>query len=66
MRMRVLITQLHGDEKGATIIEYALVAALMIILGLTAFKALEPATATTIHNVTGDLDAINGNSVGIH
>lgn len=64
-KIQELLARLHSDEKGATIIEYALVAALIVILGLAAFKTLGPAVTNTVKNVGTNLETANGSSIGV-
>jgi pilus assembly protein Flp/PilA len=52
--MRLFRTVLR-DRRGATAIEYALVASLIAVAAITAFKNVGSSSATTFNNVEGEL-----------
>jgi pilus assembly protein Flp/PilA len=52
--MRLFRTVLR-DRRGATAIEYALVASLIAVAAITAFKNVGNSSATTFNNVEGEL-----------
>jgi pilus assembly protein Flp/PilA len=54
--MRLIRTVLR-DRRGATAIEYALIASLIAVAAITAFKNVGSSSATTFNNVQGELGA---------
>lgn len=54
--MRILVKLLR-DRRGATAIEYALVASLIAVAAITAFKNLGTSVNTTFNNVNGELSS---------
>ena len=53
--IRVLMAKLRRDEKGATVIEYALIAALVSIVAIVAFTAVGGKVKTTMQSVDSAL-----------
>jgi pilus assembly protein Flp/PilA len=49
-----------NDEDGATMIEYALLAALVAVAAIAGLKALATSMTATFGKVSGDLTAANG------
>ena len=56
-KLQDLLAKLRRDEKGATVIEYALIAALISVAAIVAFSALGNKVSTTMNNVAGHLPA---------
>lgn len=54
-KLQELMSKLRRDEKGATVIEYALIAALVSIAAIVAFSALGNKVSTTMNNVSTHL-----------
>ncbi len=54
-KLQALMAKLRRDEKVATVIEYALIAALVSIAAIVAFGALGNKVSTTMNNVTENL-----------
>jgi len=55
-KLQRLVAKMRRDEKGATVIEYALIAALVSIAAITAFSALGTTVSTTMNSVESNLD----------
>ena len=53
--IRVLMAKLRRDEKGATVIEYALIAALISVAAILAFTALGTKVGDTMNGVSNKL-----------
>lgn len=51
-KLQELMAKLRRDEKGATVIEYALIAALISVAAIVAFSALGNKVSTTMNNIT--------------
>ena len=51
-KLQDLMAKLRRDEKGATVIEYALIAALISVAAIVAFNTLGKKVTTTMNNVT--------------
>ena len=49
------ITRLLHDERGATAIEYGLIAALIAVAAIAAFKAVGSSLTTTFNGVASDM-----------
>ncbi len=49
---------LHGDERGAAMVEYAIVTAVIAIVALTAAQALGTAVTEVFDDITTALDGI--------
>jgi len=47
-----LLSRLRHDERGATVIEYALIAALISVAAIVAFNAVGKKVSNTMSNVT--------------
>ncbi|MFD0949222.1 Flp family type IVb pilin [Paraperlucidibaca wandonensis] len=56
-KLQELMAKLRRDEKGATVIEYALIAALVSIAAIVAFQTLGTKVSSTMNNVSGQLPA---------
>ena len=54
-KLQRLVAKMRRDEKGATVIEYALIAALVSIAAIVAFKAVGTKVGTTMTNVSDEL-----------
>ncbi len=54
------INKLLRDEKGATAIEYGLIAALIAVAAITAMSSLGDNLNTTFNSVSDELSAANG------
>lgn len=50
-KLQVLLAKLHRDEKGATVIEYALIAALVAVVAIAGFKLVGTNVSSTINKV---------------
>ena len=51
-KLYTLTTKMHRDEKGATVIEYALIAALISVAAIVAFSALGTKVGTTVNAIS--------------
>lgn len=49
--IQALLEKLRQDEKGATVIEYALIAALIAVVAIVGFRALGTGVSQTLSNV---------------
>lgn len=56
-KLQDLLAKLRRDEKGATVIEYALIAALISVAAIVAFSTLGNRVSTTMGNVANNLPA---------
>ncbi len=56
-KLQELMAKLRRDEKGATVIEYALIAALISIAAIVAFSALGTSVKNTMNNVAGNISS---------
>lgn len=54
-KIQELLAKLRRDEKGATVIEYALIAALIAVVAIVGFKALGEQVSTTLDKVSSGL-----------
>jgi len=54
--MRILVKLLR-HRRGATAIEYALIASLIAVAAITAFKNVGSSASTTFNNVNGELSS---------
>ena len=54
-KLQRLVAKMRRDEKGATVIEYALIAALVSIAAIVAFQAVGTKVGTTMNKVTSAL-----------
>ncbi len=54
------INKLLRDEKGATAIEYGLIAALIAVAAITAMSSLGDNLNSTFNSVSDELSAANG------
>ena len=54
-KLQELMAKLRRDEKGATVIEYALIAALISVAAIAAFSALGGKVNSTMTNISGNL-----------
>ena len=52
-----IIRKIFGNNKGATAIEYGLIAALIAVAAITAMKGLGTKLGSTFTNVSGNLPA---------
>lgn len=50
-QIQKMLARLHRDEKGATVIEYALIAALVAVVAIAGFKLVGTNVSSTINNV---------------
>ncbi|MCF8473051.1 MAG: Flp family type IVb pilin [Emcibacter sp.] len=55
--MRKFFAQLRKSEKGATAIEYGLIAALIAVAAITAMTSVGTSLTATFDNVSSKLDA---------
>ena len=53
--MFTILRNLINDESGATAIEYGLIAALISVAAIAAFKAVGSSLTTTFNGVSSDL-----------
>lgn len=56
-KLQDLLAKLRRDEKGATVIEYALIAALISVAAIVAFNTLGDKVKGTMNNVASHLPA---------
>jgi pilus assembly protein Flp/PilA len=49
--IQALMLKLRRDEKGATVIEYALIAALVAVVAIAGFSALGKGISTKMSNI---------------
>ncbi len=54
-KLQRLVAKMRRDEKGATVIEYALIAALVSIAAIVAFQAVGTKVGTTMNKVSSAL-----------
>jgi len=54
-KLKELMQKLHRDEKGATVIEYALIAALIAVVAIAGFSLLGQKVSTTLSTVNSSL-----------
>ena len=54
-KLQRLVAKMRRDEKGATVIEYALIAALVSIAAIVAFQAVGTKVGTTMEKVSSAL-----------
>ncbi|MEO6698990.1 MAG: Flp family type IVb pilin [Paraperlucidibaca sp.] len=54
-KLQELLAKLGRDEKGATVIEYALIAALIAVVAIVGFKTLGTTVSTTLGTVNSGL-----------
>ena len=54
-KLQRLVAKMRRDEKGATVIEYALIAALVSIAAIVAFSAVGTKVGTTMNKVSSAL-----------
>ena len=54
-KLQRLVAKMRRDEKGATVIEYALIAALVSIAAIVAFQAVGTKVGTTMTKVSTTL-----------
>ena len=54
-KLQDLMAKLRRDEKGATVIEYALIAALISVAAIVAFQTLGTKVGNTMNNVTSKM-----------
>ena len=54
-KLQELMSKLRRDEKGATVIEYALIAALVSIAAIVAFQTLGKNVSSTMNNVSSHM-----------
>jgi pilus assembly protein Flp/PilA len=54
----LFIRKLFTDKKGATAIEYGLIAALIAVAAITAMQGLGTSLKTTFNNVAGCMDSV--------
>ena len=59
-KIQELLAKLRSDEKGATVIEYALIAALIAVVAIGGFRLLGTQVNTTLTNVSEVLDTPSG------
>ena len=50
-KIQELLAKLRSDEKGATVIEYALIAALVAVVAIVGFRAIGTNVAQTTNTV---------------
>ncbi|MCU0729835.1 MAG: Flp family type IVb pilin [Sphingopyxis sp.] len=50
-----MIRKFIGDNKAATAIEYGLIAALIAVAGITAFRAVGTSVVTTFNNAANQM-----------
>ncbi len=55
-KIQALLAKLRRDEKGATVIEYALIAALISVVAIGAFSLVGTNVKNTISSVADSLD----------
>jgi len=51
-----ILRKLLGNNKGATAIEYGLIAALIAVAGVAAFQTLGTSIRGTMNNAAGEMD----------
>ena len=56
-KLQELMAKLRRDEKGATVIEYALIAALIAVVTIVGFKTLGQSVATKLSAVNSGLNS---------
>jgi len=56
-KLQRLVAKMRRDEKGATVIEYALIAALVSIAAIVAFQAVGTKVSTTMKKVSSELSS---------
>lgn len=56
-KIQELLTKLRSDEKGATVIEYALIAALVAVVAIVAIGAIGQNVNKTFSNVASAINA---------
>ncbi len=56
-KIQALLAKLRRDEKGATVIEYALIAALISVVAIVAFQAVGTGVTNTLSSVANSLGA---------
>ena len=54
-KIQELLAKLRRDEKGATVIEYALIAALISVAAIVAFNSLGSKVSSTMSSVSSSL-----------
>lgn len=54
-KLQELLAKLRREEVGATVIEYALIAALIAVVAIVGFKALGSKVSTTLSTVNSGL-----------
>lgn len=54
-KIQELLAKLRRDEKGATVIEYALIAALIAVVAIVGFRTLGTSVSTTLSEVNSAL-----------
>jgi len=54
-KLQELMAKLRRDEKGATVIEYALIAALIAVVAIAGFSLLGKKVSTTLSTVNSGL-----------
>lgn len=55
-KLQELLTKLRRDEKGATVIEYALIAALISVAAIAAFSFVGNSVQNTMNGIGGALE----------
>jgi len=55
-KIQELLAKLRRDEKGATVIEYALIAALISVAAIVAFKFIGTSVNNTMTNIGSAID----------
>lgn len=54
-KIQALLAKLRRDEKGATVIEYALIAALIAVVAIVGFRALGTQVNDTLNTISSSL-----------
>ncbi|MEL0027490.1 MAG: Flp family type IVb pilin [Perlucidibaca sp.] len=57
IKIQELLAKLRRDEKGATVIEYALIAALVAVVAIVGFRALGNQVNSTLTTINSSLQA---------
>lgn len=56
-----MLNKLRSDARGATIIEYALIASLIAVVAIAAMKAVGNSVQTKMNSISQELNSANAN-----